>query len=225
MGSRKSDQIMEKKIQTGRYQRVKGRSFIYQFLFLGMYLTLMMPVLSFAKDAVSVGVVNVTFLMENAPQSDIASNELKEKFLPQEKKLAEALEEINTLETELKKLVASKSASTDLKRQKERELRARKRKRGRSLQDFSEELRFARDAALDDVQKEVFSAIDAVRRQENIDIIIQDYISADKRVDITPLVLEYLRQKIENKQLQDEEKDFSNLKNEKKSSENNNEKP
>ena len=76
-------------------------------------------------------------------------------------------------------------------------MRARKRSRSRSLQDFREELRFARDAALDDVQKEVFRAIDEVRKQQNVDIVLQDYVSADKRVDLTPLVLDYLKKKLE----------------------------
>jgi len=83
--------------------------------------------------------------------------------------------------------------------EKEREIRSRKRIRSRSLQDFREELRFARDEALDNVQKEVFRAIDEVRIAQKIDIVFQDYISASQRVDITPLVLEYLKQKI-NKQ-------------------------
>jgi len=126
----------------------------------------------------------------------VASNNLKDKFLPQEQKLAEDLEQINRLEIELKKLVASKE-NDDIKRQKERELRSRKRARSRSLQDFREELRFARDAALDVVQKEVFSAIDEVRRQKKIDIILQDYISASQRVDITPVVLDFLKKKLD----------------------------
>jgi len=151
---------------------------------------------AYANEPVSVAVVNVTFLMENAPQSEAASNQLKEKFLPQEKKLAQQLDEINKLEAELKQLIASQ-ADAEIKRQKERELRARKRARTRTLQDFREELRFARDAALDDVQKEVFGAIDAVRKQQQVDIVLQDYVSADKRVDITPLVLDYLKQKLE----------------------------
>ncbi len=162
------------------------------------------PALSLEKKAVSVGVVNVVFLMENAPQSELASNRLKEKFLPQEKKLAEELEIISSLEAELKERIAAKTISPDEKRQKERELRARKRSRTRSLQDFREELRFARDAALDDVQKEVFSAIDDVRKQQKIDIVIQDFISASKRVDITPLVLEYLKNKLLTEQAKTE---------------------
>ena len=204
---------MEKNKQRNNIQDNKRMTFtLFSFVLVGI-LFLTTPLLSLEKEAVSVGVVNVTFLMKNAPQSDLASNRLKEKFLPQEKKLAEALEEINNLEGALEKLITLKNIDSDLKRQKQRELRARKRARGRSLQDFSEELRFARNAALDDVQKEVFSAIDAVRKQQNIDIIIQDYISANKRVDITPLVLEYLRDKLNNKVLEDEETDLSTINN------------
>ena len=166
---------------------------LYPYLFL---LLLLVTHHAYANEPVSVAVVNVTFLMENAPQSEAASNQLKEKFLPQEKKLAQQLDEINKLEAELKQLIASQ-ADAEIKRQKERELRARKRARTRTLQDFREELRFARDAALDDVQKEVFGAIDEVRKQQQVDIVLQDYVSADKRVDITPLVLDYLKQKLE----------------------------
>ena len=152
----------------------------------------------YGKEMASVGVVNVTFLMENAPQAEVASTKLKNKFLPQEKKLSEDLDEINVLSSALEKIPASESAN--LKQQKERELRSRKRVRSRLLQDFREELRFARDAALDSVQKEVFNAIDEVRKLENIDIVLQDYVSAAKRVDITPLVLSYLKKKLEKSQ-------------------------
>ena len=149
---------------------------------------------TFAEEIVSVGVVNVTLLMENSPQSEIASAKLKNKFSPQEKKLAVDLEEINALESEISD-IKLEDKNLDLQRLKERELRTKKRLRSRSLQDFREELRFARDVALDDVQKEVFKAIDEVRRQKKIDIILQDYISASKRVDITNAVLDYLKVK------------------------------
>lgn len=147
-----------------------------------------------AKESVSVGVVNVTFLMENSPQSEIASENLKTKFSPQEKTLAAELDEINALELELSEIKIAKS-DLDKQRKIERQLRTKKRVRSRALQDFREELRFARDLALDEVQKEVFKAIAEVREQQNIDIILQDYISASKRVDITTAVLDYLRNK------------------------------
>ena len=164
------------------------------FISFAFFLQALFSFNALAADSVSVCVVNVTYLMENAPQSEIASVKLKSKFSPQEKNLAAELDEINTLELELNEIKVAKKG-IELQRQKERQLRSRKRLRSRSLQDFREELRFARDLALDEVQKEVFRAIDQVRIQEKIDIIIQDYISASKKVDITPAVLEYLKTK------------------------------
>jgi len=163
-----------------------------RFIFFAFFLQLFLCFQVSAKDSVSVGVVNVTYLMENSPQSEIASVKLKNKFSPQEKKLAAELDKINALELELNEIkVANKSV--ELQRTKERELRTMKRVRSRALQDFREELRFARDLALDEVQKEVFKAIAEVRQQQNIDIILQDYVSASQKVDITPAVLEYLK--------------------------------
>jgi outer membrane protein len=145
-----------------------------------------------AEEPISIGVVNVPYLMEHAPQAELASAALKEKFIPQEKKLADALDEINQLSTELDKLT-DLTTDKEVIRQKERELRSKKRARNRMLQDFREELRFARDSALDDVQRGVFSAIDYIREQNKLDIILQDYLSASQRVDVTPLVLEHLK--------------------------------
>ena len=156
------------------------------------------PVFKGKNVVVSVGVVDVTYLMEHAPQAEVASNELKSKFLPQEKSLAESLEEIQELEKSLER--SGSNIRISQKRFRERELRSKKRTRSRSLQDFREELRFARDSALDDVQKEVFQAIDDVRKQKGIDIVLQDYISASKRVDITASVLKHLVTKLEEQQ-------------------------
>ncbi len=171
----------------------------YAFIAFVFFVQLFISNYSFAKEFVSVGVVNVTYLMEKAPQSEVASALLKSKFSPQEKKLALELDELNKLEVELDKIKKSKKNAT-LQRQKERELRSRKRIRSRTLQDFREELRFARDSALDDVQKEVFRAIDEVRVEQNIDIVLQDYVSASQAVDITPLVLDYLKGKLDGSQ-------------------------
>ena len=174
----------------------KGNKRLGQFIAFVVFVSLLFVQHAvYAKDAISVGVVNVPYLMEHAPQAELASGVLKEKFVPQEKKLADALDEINQLSASLDK-INDGSSQKEFIRQKERELRAKKRARSRLLQDFREELRFARDSALDDVQKEVFSAIDTIREKYNIDIILQDYLSASARVDVTPLVLDYLKEKL-----------------------------
>lgn len=175
---------------------IKSKGCKLTLICFAFFLSLILPFSTTANEkTVSVGVVNVTFLMENSPQSEIASEKLKYKFSPQEKKLAAELDEINALERELNEIkLANKSIK--IQRQKERELRTIKRARSRALQDFREELRFARDLALDEVQKEVFKAIAEVREKHNIDIVLQDYVSASKKVDITPAVLEHLKNKI-----------------------------
>lgn len=185
-----------RKLKTRNNKGNKQRLFIAFVISVQILFSSVFSNVAFAEDPVSVAVVNVTFLMENAPQSEAASNLLKEKFLPQEQALAKQLEQINQLEAELENIISSKK-NDDIKRQNERELRSKKRTRSRSLQDFREELRFARDAALDDVQKEVFRAIDEVRKQEKVDIVLQDYVSASKRVDLTPLVLAFLKKQLE----------------------------
>ncbi len=145
-------------------------------------------------DNISIGVVNVSHIMENAPQARNSSAKLKAKFAPQEQALSKQLDEINQLENKKKseEIMSSEAKKTQL----ERDIRIRKRIRSRALEDFREELRFSRDAALDEVQKEVYDAIAKVRVQRGIDIIIQDYVSASQRVNITDDVLKYLHEKI-----------------------------
>ncbi|HIO92413.1 MAG TPA: OmpH family outer membrane protein [Leucothrix mucor] len=179
----------------GLFLRGLDRVNFYQSLWgglLGFFLFLSSPVMS--AEIVSIGVVNVRSLMENAPQARNSSAKLKAKFSPTEQALAKQLEEIRQLEE--KKNSNEILGSTVKKVQLERDIRIRKRVHSRALEDFREELRFARDTALDKVQQEVYEAIATVRAQRGIDIIIQEYVSASKRVDITDGVLEYLHAKI-----------------------------
>lgn len=148
------------------------------------------------KD-ISIAVVNVAYLMKNAPDAELASQSLKAEFSPREKALQEEQERIKALEAERDR---NKSKwSPEEVRQAERQIRSLQRERTRALEDFREELRFARDSALDEVQRSVFQAIEEVRMQRNIDIIIQEYVAASDRVNLTDSVLEYLQTNIKKK--------------------------
>lgn len=152
---------------------------------------------SFAEttdELTSIAVVNVRYLLQHAPQSEEASKELKERFLSTELALDAEAEAIRIFEESLKK--TEESIPREVKIEKERELRSRKRTQNRALEDYREDLRLAKSAALDDVQKAVFEAIDEVRKQEDIDIVIQDFVSASERVDITKKVLDFLAEKL-----------------------------
>jgi len=159
-------------------------------------LTLITPVFAdnTADSSVSVAVVNVRYLLQHAPQSDAASNELKKRFLSKEKDLDAEAEAIRAFEESIRK--SEDKLSREEKIEKERELRSRKRTQNRALEDYREDLRLAKSAALDDVQKMVFEAIDEVRKVKKIDIVIQDYVSASERVDITKAVIVFLAEKL-----------------------------
>lgn len=147
------------------------------------------------ESAISIGVVDVPFLMQNAPEAAVASEQLKLRFKPQEIELAEDLDAINQLEAEFE---AERGSLTEQQvRQREREIRSRRRERTRNLEDFREELRFAREKALDEVQKNVFRAINEIREAQKIDIVLQDYVAASDRVSITAAVLTLLEKKLE----------------------------
>ena len=150
------------------------------------------------EAAISIAVVDVAYLMKNSPEAELASQALKAEFSPREEALKQDQENISKLEAELER---NKSAwSTEQVRQANRQIRSLERERGRALEDFREELRFARDGALDDVQKNVFLAIEEVRVEQNIDIVFQEYVAASERVNLTNSVIAYLKKKIEKKQ-------------------------
>lgn len=145
-----------------------------------------------------IATVDVRYLLKNAPQSDVASKALKERFQDSEKALDKEMAAIKDLEELLKRAVAT--LSKDERRKQEREIRSRKRTQSRALEDYREDLRLARNTALEDVQKLVFEAIDTVRKEEKIDVVIQDYVSASERISITEIVLDYLQDKLQNEQ-------------------------
>jgi len=150
------------------------------------------------EHRISIAVVNVAYLMKKSPGAEEATRLLKERFSPREQALQAAREQIQKLEAERDKNKAF--WSTEQLRQAERNIRALSRDRTRSLEDFREELRFARDTALDEVQKSVFKAIEEVRSQRKIDIVIQEYVAASQRVDLTPHVLDYLTKQLNAQQ-------------------------
>lgn len=152
------------------------------------------------RPPLSIVVVNVRYLMKNAPQVEIARNDLKERFKEREATIEKTALQIRDLEVTLQKQVDT--LSTEDKLVREREIRSRKRRHERVKEDFIEDQRLARINALDEVQEIVFKAIDAVRQRENIDIVLNEYVSASDRVNITNKVYAYLdelsRQKVGN---------------------------
>lgn len=151
------------------------------------------------QQPVRIAIVNVATLLDNAPQSRAADAQLKLKFVPREQKLEAEQKAIQQLEDELASRNEAGSLLEEDKVQRQRELRDRKRKYAREMEDFREEVRAARDTAIDTLQAGIIQAIGEVRKQEKIDIVLREsnYIVASDRIDITAKVMQHLEQKFQ----------------------------
>ncbi|MEN9423273.1 MAG: hypothetical protein RL122_656 [Pseudomonadota bacterium] len=152
-----------------------------------------------ATQPVRIAIVNVATLLDNAPQSKAAEAKLKLDFVPREQKLAADQKQMQALEDDLALRNEAGSLPEDEKLQRQRELRDRQRKYSREMEDFREEVRAARDAAIDALQNGIIQAIGEVRAQEKIDLVLREsnYIVASDRIDITSKVMQHLEQKFQ----------------------------
>lgn len=147
-----------------------------------------------------IATVDVRFLLKNSPQSNIATEQLKKRFQHREKELESEIASIQQLDNELRQMTPDLSQDEII--QRKRELRDKRRSHSRVVEDYREDLRLARNTALEDVQKTVFEAIDDVREKEGIDVVIQDYVSASKRSSITDKVLIHLQMLLEESKVE-----------------------
>ncbi|OQW97437.1 MAG: hypothetical protein BWK73_54410 [Thiothrix lacustris] len=152
-----------------------------------------------ATQPVRIAIVNVATLLENAPQSKAAEAKLKLDFVPREQKLAADQKQMQALEDELTQRNDVGALPADEKIQRQRELRDRQRTYSREMEDFREEVRAARDTAIDTLQADIVNAIGEVREREKIDLVLREsnYIVASDRIDITSKVMQHLVQKFQ----------------------------
>ncbi|WP_020558819.1 OmpH family outer membrane protein [Thiofilum flexile] len=152
------------------------------------------PKIAVIPSRTVVATVNVGVLLNRAPQSAAATEKLKQKYAPVEAEIEREQRAIQELQDQLSQL------EEEGRLQKDRDLRSRQRNYERAVEDYRAELRLARDEQLGLVQKQVVDAINTIRIQNKIDIVLKenDYIAASPQVDITDQVLEYLQQQFNN---------------------------
>ena len=145
-------------------------------------------------------VVNLVKVLEQAPQSAAEGKRLESLFAAREAALAQEQLELQRAREALQ---ATGDTLPEAERvQRERELRTLERDYSRKQEDLREEIRFAKDAALEKVQEQVEQAVDAVRAEGQIDIVFREsnYIVASARVNLTDKVLAYLQQQFDSAQ-------------------------
>lgn len=158
-----------------------------------LYTTVAVADLSTQKSS-KLAVVNVSIIMKESPRAKSLTEEIKNKYLPRQEALAQEGEQIEKLKASLDQ--AEDRGKNDAERiESSRMFRERNRKYTREYEDFRDQLTQARQNALTTVRQEVDEAINTVREKYNIDIVIDNYVSASDSVDITQAVIDYLEQK------------------------------
>ena len=138
-----------------------------------------------------VGVVNFLRMMEEAPQAKAAQSKIESEFAPREQKLVALQKEIRKLQDKLEKdgAVMSEAQSNKLERQalsKGRDLK-------RSREEFRDDLNIRKNEVTAQLQRQMLEATRALAKEKGFDIILgQGVVYANKRADITNLVLERL---------------------------------
>ncbi len=142
---------------------------------------------------ISVGVVNIAKILDEAPQADAARSALEREFGPREREMIETQKKIQELEDKLNR---DSAIMSDGERAKlERDVMARKRDAKRDQDEFRDDLNFQRNEALERLQRQMVDSIRSFAKEKKYDLILAEgVVYMSDAVDITPQILEHLKQ-------------------------------
>jgi outer membrane protein len=146
---------------------------------------------SFAAN-LKIGTVNVSKLLEKAPQVVASSQEIAKKFKPVETEILALINKLNAMTDKYNK---NKSImSSDKARITERKIIALKKKIQRKRGDVQEEINIAKTQALQKIQDLINESITFVSKRDKYDLVIYEGIAFNSdKSDMTDLVLQRLK--------------------------------
>ncbi|GJM04911.1 MAG: outer membrane protein chaperone [marine bacterium B5-7] len=151
--------------------------------------------LTYAEETYKIGAVNANRILQESPQAEAAIKMLEKEFSPRDKGLLAAQKKIKALEDKFNKdrAIMSEQERTKL----EREVIAQQRDLKRDQDEFREDLNFRRNEEFGKIQKRVVVAIQKIAKENNYDVILgEGVIFASSKVDISGLVIDYLKKEV-----------------------------
>lgn len=137
---------------------------------------------------IKVGFVNISKVLDKAPQAESARERIEKEFAPRDRELLEQQKEIRSMEDKLVKNGAVMSAAE--RQRQESEIRSLKREIRRLQDEFREDLNLRRSQELSKLQRKVTEVIQELAKAESYDLVVADgVIYAGERVDITDKVI------------------------------------
>jgi outer membrane protein len=145
----------------------------------------------FAEDY-KLGAVNAIRVLEQSPQADNARSVIEKEFAPRDKQLLAKQKDLKALED---RLVKDGAIMSETERSKlERDIINKKRDLKREQDEFREDFNFRRNEEFAKIQRDIVDAIQKVAKENSYDVVLSDgVIYASPKVDISDLVIEYLK--------------------------------
>jgi outer membrane protein len=144
-----------------------------------------------AQAQAKIGVVNISRLLQEAPQAQAASAALENEFAARRRDLENQQKDLKAREDKLAKDGAVMAEAE--RRNVEKTLRDGQRELARKQNEFLEDLNVRRNEALGQLQRSVLQEVQAYAKSAGLDVVVADALYASPSVDITSQVLSALQ--------------------------------
>ncbi|MEX2124149.1 MAG: OmpH family outer membrane protein [Woeseia sp.] len=161
-----------------------------QHLFKALTVIALMPLTSLplAAQEVKIGVVNVTALMEQAPQAKVAMDALQQEFAPRQRTILAKQKEFEDLTEKVNRDLAVMGETE--RRNAEKDLRDMQREVTRMQDEFREDLNLRRNEELGNLQRSLLKEVQDYAEASGFDLVVGDgVLYASSAVNITEMVL------------------------------------
>jgi outer membrane protein len=143
-----------------------------------------------ALAGTKIGYVNIKRLMQEAPAAQRALKTISEEFAARDQELSKMQEQLRNEQNSMETNALTVSEST--RKTQERNLNALSIEFQRKQTQFKEDLNRRRDEELRDIRNRINRAVNNIAEAEHYDIIFQDVVWANPRIDITDAALKAL---------------------------------
>ena len=137
-----------------------------------------------------IGYLDIKRIMQEAPAAQRSQKKITEEFAVRDRELSKMQEQLRNAKNSMETNAAAVSEAT--RRTQERNLNALSIEFERKQTQLKEDLDRQRDRDLRDIRDRINRAVTNIAKAEKYDIIFQDVVWANHRIDITDAVLKAL---------------------------------
>lgn len=140
-----------------------------------------------------IGFVNTERILRDAAPAQRAQKKIESEFQKRDQELGRMAEQLKRMQDEMERSAVTMSDSQ--RRTKEREFGETSREFQRKQREFREDLNQRRNQELARVVEQANRVIRQIAAQEDYDVVLQDAVFANPRIDITEKVIKALEDK------------------------------